>query len=151
MHLVSVCQSECIIVKLLYVNIKASMASVCYTEQILKQVKQMSVLTSCHCVRVCAHKACIIASMIVIQKPAPCVRETLTGVFTSRTHLLLLLRLPHRAVVFLLVKDFLHFTVLQVVQLSDSILRPLDEIDQDPQRTLSPYKVMLETDKRGVL
>lgn len=67
----------------------------------------------------------------------------------SCTHLLLFLRLPHWAVVFLLVEDFFHFTVLQVVQLSDRILRPLDQIDEDPQRTLSPHELMLGRTKRA--
>lgn len=63
------------------------------------------------------------------------------------THLLLLLRLPHWSVVFLLVEDLLHLPVLQVVQLPDGVLRPLDEVHQDPGRTLTPHKVML--DRRG--
>lgn len=49
---------------------------------------------------------------------------------------------------FLLVEDFFHFTVLQVVQLSDRILRPLDQIDEDPWRTLSPHELMLGWTKR---
>lgn len=61
----------------------------------------------------------------------------------SCTHLLLFLGLPHWAVVFLLVEDFFHFTVLQVVQFSDCILRPLDQIDEDLWRTISPHELML--------
>lgn len=61
----------------------------------------------------------------------------------SCTHLLVFLGLPHWAVVFLLVEDFFHFTVLQVVQFSDCILRPLDQIDEDLWRTISPHELML--------
>lgn len=59
-------------------------------------------------------------------------------------YLLLLLRLPHRTVMLLLVEHLLHLAVLQVVQLPHSILRPLDQVHQDPWRSITTYKIMLK-------
>lgn len=64
------------------------------------------------------------------------------------TYLLLLLTLPHGSIVFLLVKNLLHFAVLQVVKLAHSILGPLDEVNQDARRAFPSHKVMLDIEER---
>lgn len=63
---------------------------------------------------------------------------------SSCTYLLLLLGLSHGTVMFLLVEDLLHLAVLQVVQLPHSILRPLDQVHEDPRRPITKHKIMLK-------
>lgn len=45
---------------------------------------------------------------------------------------------------FLLVQDLLHLAVLQVVQLPHGVLRPLDQVHEDPRRPITTHKVMLK-------
>lgn len=59
------------------------------------------------------------------------------------SHLLLLLALSHGPIVLLLVEDLLHLAVLQIVQLTYSILGPLDEVDEDAWRAFPAHKIML--------
>lgn len=58
-------------------------------------------------------------------------------------YLLLLLRLGQRAVPRLLEKDFLHFPVLEVIQLSHCILCPLYEVYEDSGWSISANKIVL--------
>lgn len=65
------------------------------------------------------------------------------------SHLLLLLALSHWPIVFLLVEDLLHLSILQIVQLSHCILGPLDKVDENTWRPLSSHKVMLGRNTYG--
>lgn len=66
---------------------------------------------------------------------------------SSPSHLFFLLAFSHRPVVFLLVEDLLHLTVLQVVQLTHCILGPLDEVHENPRRSFSTHKLVLHANK----
>lgn len=48
---------------------------------------------------------------------------------------------------FLLVEDLLHLAVLQIVQLTNCILGPLDEVEENAWRTFSANKIMLDGER----
>lgn len=62
---------------------------------------------------------------------------------TGGTYLFFLLWLIQGSISSLLEENLLHFSVLQVVQLSDSIFCPLYEVNEDPWWPLPPNEVML--------
>lgn len=90
-------------------------------------------------------KGAFLSSKVFLTVPSPELLHTVgtlpTGI--KCTYFFILLGLVQGSISCLLEKDFFHLPVLQVIQLADSILCPLYEVNENARWPLSANKVVL--------